>query len=46
MNNLLKKKMVSYIFFVHIQQLMEKLTLLAEESQGNQMKKLKDLCEK
>ncbi|KAI1895915.1 hypothetical protein AGOR_G00111690 [Albula goreensis] len=30
----------------HIKQLMEKLTIVAEESQGNQLKKLKDICEK
>ncbi|XP_066524170.1 1-phosphatidylinositol 4,5-bisphosphate phosphodiesterase beta-1 isoform X3 [Hoplias malabaricus] len=35
-----------YLKKEHIKQLMEKLTLVAEESQSNQMKKLKDLCEK
>ncbi|KAG7465860.1 hypothetical protein MATL_G00158300 [Megalops atlanticus] len=30
----------------HIKQLMEKLTVVAEESQSNQLKKLKDICEK
>ncbi|TSM77317.1 1-phosphatidylinositol 4,5-bisphosphate phosphodiesterase beta-1 [Bagarius yarrelli] len=35
-----------YLKKEHIKQLMEKLTLLAEESQSNQMKKLKDVCEK
>ncbi|XP_035277609.1 1-phosphatidylinositol 4,5-bisphosphate phosphodiesterase beta-1 isoform X1 [Anguilla anguilla] len=30
----------------HIKQLMEKLTVVAEESQNNQLKKLKDICEK
>lgn len=42
---ILKHNFVIYIY-IHIPQLMEKLTLLAEESQSNQMKKLKDLCEK
>ncbi|XP_053365576.1 1-phosphatidylinositol 4,5-bisphosphate phosphodiesterase beta-1 isoform X1 [Clarias gariepinus] len=35
-----------YLKKEHIKQLMEKLTLLAEDSQSNQIKKLKDLCEK
>ncbi|XP_076834774.1 1-phosphatidylinositol 4,5-bisphosphate phosphodiesterase beta-1 [Brachyhypopomus gauderio] len=35
-----------YLKKEHIKQLMEKLTLLAEESQSSQIKKLKDLCEK
>ncbi|KAF7704560.1 1-phosphatidylinositol 4,5-bisphosphate phosphodiesterase beta-1 [Silurus meridionalis] len=35
-----------YLKKEHIKQLMEKLTLLTEESQSSQMKKLKDLCEK
>ncbi|KAJ8387850.1 hypothetical protein AAFF_G00149990 [Aldrovandia affinis] len=30
----------------HIKQLMDKLTTVAEESQNNQLKKLKDICEK
>ncbi|KAJ8288725.1 hypothetical protein COCON_G00013840 [Conger conger] len=30
----------------HIKQLMEKLTVVAEESQCNQLKKLKDICDK
>ncbi|XP_030622772.1 1-phosphatidylinositol 4,5-bisphosphate phosphodiesterase beta-1 [Chanos chanos] len=35
-----------YLKKEHIKQLMEKLTLVAEESQSNQIKKLKELCEK
>ncbi|XP_026858211.1 1-phosphatidylinositol 4,5-bisphosphate phosphodiesterase beta-1 isoform X1 [Electrophorus electricus] len=35
-----------YLKKEHIKQLIEKLTLLAEESQSSQIKKLKDLCEK
>ncbi|KAJ7991071.1 hypothetical protein DPEC_G00293430 [Dallia pectoralis] len=35
-----------YLKREHIKQLMEKLTLLAEESQNNQMKKFKDMCDK
>ncbi|XP_062858323.1 1-phosphatidylinositol 4,5-bisphosphate phosphodiesterase beta-1 isoform X2 [Trichomycterus rosablanca] len=35
-----------YLKGKHIKQLMEKLTVVAEECQSNQLKKLKELCEK
>ncbi|KAK1795972.1 hypothetical protein P4O66_009075, partial [Electrophorus voltai] len=35
-----------YLKGKHIKQLVEKLTAVAEECQGNQLKRLKDLCEK
>uniref|UniRef100_A0A4W5QJW8 1-phosphatidylinositol 4,5-bisphosphate phosphodiesterase n=1 Tax=Hucho hucho TaxID=62062 RepID=A0A4W5QJW8_9TELE len=35
-----------YLKREHIKQLMEKLTTVTEESQNNQMKKLKDICDK
>ncbi|XP_062864063.1 1-phosphatidylinositol 4,5-bisphosphate phosphodiesterase beta-1-like [Trichomycterus rosablanca] len=35
-----------YLKKEHIKQLMQKLTMLAEDSQSNQTKKLKDVCEK